>query len=76
MADTTMTDIKLTQDDFKETNNRTGIKYYIINENTVKQILENQNIVERLNIAISKYDGKMNEHNIVSILKEVLGYIK
>jgi len=76
MTDTTMTDIKLTEDDFKETNNRTGVKYYIINENTVKQILENQNIVERLNLAISKYDGKMNEHNIVSILKEVLGDIK
>ena len=71
-----MTDIKLTEDDFKETNNRTGVKYYIINENIVKQILENQNIVERLNLAISKYDGKMNEHNIVRILKEVLGDIK
>jgi len=61
-----MTDIKLTEDDFKETNNRTGVKYYIINENIVKQILENQNIVERL----------MNEHNIVSILKEILGDVK
>ncbi len=71
-----MTDIKLTEDDFKETNNRTGVKYYIINENIVKQILENQNIVKRLNLAISKYDGKMNEHSIVNILKEILGDAK
>ncbi len=76
MTDTTMTDIKLTEDDFKETNNRTGVKYYIINEDIVKQILENQNIVERLNLVISKYDGKADYEFTAKILKEILGDVK
>ncbi len=71
-----MTDIKLTDEDFKETNNRTGVEYYSINEKWVKHILNNQEIVERLKLVISKYDGKVDEDNIVKILKEILGDLK
>jgi len=35
-----MTDIKLTDKDFKETNYRTGAEYYTIDEKVVKQILK------------------------------------
>ena len=53
-----MADMKLTDDDFKEVNSRTGVKYYNIDEKLVKRILDDQEIVERLKLAISKYDGK------------------
>ncbi len=53
-----MVDIKLTDDDFKEVNSRTGVKYYNIDKKLVKRILDDQEIVERLKLAISKYDGK------------------
>ena len=70
-----MTDIKLTDKDFKETNYRTGAEYYNIDEKMVKQILDNQEIVERLKLAISKYDGKA-DNNIAKVLKEILGDVK
>jgi len=41
----------------------------------VKQTLDDQEIVERLKLAISKYDGKADD-SIVKILKEILGDIK
>ena len=41
-----MSNIKLTGEDFRETNYRTGIKYYNINKKYVKQILSNQDIAE------------------------------
>ena len=68
--------MKLTDDDFKEVNSRTGVKYYNIDEKLVKRILDDQEIVERLKLAISKYDGKEDEYNIANILKEVLGNMK
>ena len=71
-----MEDTKLTDDDFKEVNNRTGVKYYNIDEKLVKRILDDQEIVERLKLAISKYDGKEDECNIANILKEILGDMK
>jgi len=71
-----MTNIKLTDEDFKEVSNITGVEYYNINEKLVKHILNNQEMVERLKLAISKYDGKVDEHNIVKILKEILGDMK
>ena len=43
-----MTDIKLTDEDFKEVSNITGVEYYTMNEEWIKQILMNQEIVERL----------------------------
>ncbi len=71
-----MTDIKLTGEDFKEVSNITGVEYYNINEKLVKHILNNQEIEERLKLAISKYYGKVDEHNIVKIPKEILGDMK
>ncbi len=70
-----MTDIKLTDKDFKEFSNITGAEFYTINEKLVKQILNNQEIVERLKLAISKYDGKADD-NTAKILKEILGDVK
>ena len=70
-----MSDKKLTDEDFKETNNRTGAEYYNIDEKMVKQILNDQDIVERLKLAISKYDGKADD-SITKILKEILGDMK
>jgi len=70
-----MDDIKLTDDDFKETNHRTGMKYYNIDEKWVKHILNDQEIVERLRLAISKYD-EMGEDNVANILKDILGDVK
>ena len=70
-----MTDIKLTDKDFKEFSNITGAEFYTINEKLVEQILNNQEIVERLKLAISKYDGKADD-NITKILKEILGDVK
>ena len=66
-----MDDIKLTDDDFKEINHRTGMKYYNINQEWVKHILNDQEIVERLRLAISKYDGIDDDH-VSKILKEIL----
>ena len=63
-----MTDIKLTDDDFKGIDSRTGVKYYNINEEWVKHILNDQEIVERLKLAITKYDGVGD----VKILKAIL----
>ena len=71
-----MVNLKLTDDDFKEVNSRTGVKYYNIDEKLVKRILDDQEIVERLKLAISKYDGKKDEGNITNILKEILGNMK
>jgi len=51
-----MANMKITDDDFKEVNSRTGVKYYNIDEKLVKRILDDQEIVERLKLAISKYD--------------------
>jgi hypothetical protein len=70
-----MSDKKLADEDFKETNHRTGAEYYNIDEKMVKQILNDQEIVERLKLAISKYDGKADD-NIAKILKEILGDVK
>jgi len=71
-----MTDIKLTDKDFKETNYRTGAEYYNIDEKVVKQILNNQEIVERLKLAIDSYDGKTGDEFTAKILKEILGDVK
>ena len=70
-----MADIKLTDKDFKEFSNITGAEFYTINEKWVKQILNNQEIVDRLKLAISKYDGKADD-NTAKILKEILGDVK
>ncbi len=67
-----MTDIKLTDADFKDVSNISGAEFYAIDEKLVKQILKNQEIVERLKLAISKNDGKADD-NIAKILKEILG---
>ena len=71
-----MVNMKLTDDDFKEVNSRTDVKYYNIDEKLVRIILDDQQIVERLNLAISKYDGKEDECNIANILKEILSNMK
>jgi hypothetical protein len=71
-----MVNLKLTDDDFKEVNSRTGVKYYNIDEKLVKRILDDQEIVERLKLTISKYDGKKDEGNITNILKEIIGNMK
>jgi len=70
-----MVGIKLTDDDFKEINHRTGMKYYNINEEWVKHILNDQKIVERLRLAISKY-SEIGEDNVANILKDILGDVK
>ena len=70
-----MADIKLTEDDFKETNNRTGVRYYNINEKWVKQILKNQEIVERLKLIIDRHDGNVDEFT-VKARKEILEDVK
>jgi len=71
-----MTDIKLTDEDFKEFSNITGAEFYTINEKLVKQILNNQEKVERLKLAIGKYDGKTGNEFTAKILKEILGDVK
>ncbi len=71
-----MTDIKLTDKDFKEFSNITGAEFYTIDEKLVKQILNNQEIVERLKLAIDSYDGKAGDEFTAKILKEVLGDVK
>jgi len=71
-----MVNMKLKDDDFKEVNSRTGVKYYNIDKKLVRRILDDQQIVERLKLAISKYDGKENECNIANILKEILSNMK
>ncbi len=71
-----MTDIKLTDKDFKEFSNITGAEFYTINEKLVKQILNNQETVERLKLAIDSYDGKTGDELIAKILKEILGDVK
>ncbi len=70
-----MTDIKLTDDDFKETNYRTGVRYYNIDEKWVKQILTNQEIVERLKLIIDRHDGNADEFT-VKARKEILEDVK
>ena len=71
-----MTDIKLTDKDFKEFSNITGAKFYTINEKLVKQILNNQEIVERLKLALGKYDGNTGDDFTAKIPKEILGVVK
>jgi len=71
-----MTDIKLTDKDFKDVSNITGAEFYSINEKLVKQILKNQETVERLKLAIDSYDGKTGDEFIAKILKEILGDVK
>jgi len=71
-----MTDIKLTDKDFKEFCNITGAEFYIINEKLVKQILNNQKIVERLKLAIDSYEGKTGDEFTAKIPKEILGVVK
>ncbi len=70
-----MDDIKLTDDDFKEINHRTSMKYYNIDEEWVKHILNDQEIVKRLKLAISKCD-EIGEDNVANILKNILGDVK
>jgi len=71
-----MTDIKLTEKDFKDVSNITGAEFYSIDEKLVKQILNNQEIVERLKLALGKYDGKTGDELIAKTLKEILGDVK
>ena len=71
-----MTDIKLTDKDFKEFSNITGAEFYSINEKLVKQILKNQETVERLKLAIDSYEGKTGDEFTAKILKEILGDVK
>jgi len=71
-----MTDIKLTDADFKEFSNITGAEFYTIDEKLVEQILKNQETVERLKLAIDSYDGKTGDEFTAKILKEVLGDVK
>jgi len=71
-----MTDIKLTDADFKDVSNITGAEFYSINEKLVEQILKNQEIVERLKLAIDSYEGKTGDEFTAKILKEILGDVK
>ena len=71
-----MTDIKLTDKDFKEFSNITGAEFNTINEKLVKQILNNQETVERLKLAIDSYDGKTGNEFTAKIPKEILGVVK
>jgi DNA polymerase sigma len=68
-----MTDIKLTDADFKEFSNISGAEFYTIDEKLVKQILKNQETVERLKLAIDSYEGKTGDEFTAKILKEILG---
>jgi len=68
-----MTDIKLTDKDFKDVSNISGAEFYTISEKLVKQILKNQEIVERLKLAIDSYEGKTGDEFTAKILKEILG---
>ncbi len=71
-----MTDIKLTDADFKDVSNISGAEFYTIDEKLVKQILKNQETVERLKLAIDSYDGKTGDEFTAKILKEILGDVK
>ncbi len=71
-----MTDIKLTDADFKDVSNISGAEFYTIDEKLVKQILKNQETVERLKLAIDSYEGKTGDELIAKILKEILGDVK
>jgi len=71
-----MTDIKLTDADFKDVSNITGAEFYTIDEKLVKQILKNQETVERLKLAIDSYDGKTGDEFTAKTLKEILGDVK
>jgi len=71
-----MTDIKLTDADFKDVSNITGAEFYSIDEKLVKQILKNQETVERLKLAIDSYEGKTGDEFTAKILKEILGDVK
>ena len=71
-----MTDIKLTDADFKDVSNITGAEFYSIDEKLVKQILKNQETVERLKLAIDSYEGKTGDELIAKTLKEILGDVK
>ncbi len=71
-----MTDIKLTDADFKDVSNISGAEFYTIDEKLVKQILNNQEIVERLKLAIDSYEGKTGDELIAKTLKEILGDVK
>ncbi len=68
-----MTDIKLTDADFKDVSNISGAEFYTIDEKLVKQILNNQEIVERLKLAIDSYEGKTGDELTAKTLKEILG---
>jgi len=71
-----MTDIKLTDKDFKDVSNISGAEFYTIDEKLVEQILNNQEIVERLKLAIDSYEGKTGDEFTAKILKEILGDVK
>ncbi len=71
-----MTDIKLTDADFKDVSNISGAEFYTIDEKLVKQILNNQEMVERLKLAIDSYDGKTGDEFTAKTLKEILGDVK
>ena len=71
-----MTDIKLTDADFKDVSNISGAEFYTIDEKLVKQILKNQETVERLKLAIDSYEGKTGDELIAKTLKEILGDVK
>ncbi len=71
-----MTDIKLTDADFKDVSNISGAEFYTIDEKLVKQILKNQEMVERLKLAIDSYEGKTGDEFTAKILKEILGDVR
>jgi len=71
-----MTDIKLTDADFKDVSNISGAEFYTIDEKLVKQILKNQETVERLKLAIDSYEGKTGDEFTAKTLKEILGDVK
>jgi len=71
-----MTDIKLTDADFKDVSNISGAEFYTIDEKLVEQILNNQEIVERLKLALGKYEGETGDEFIAKTLKEILGDVK
>jgi len=71
-----MTDIKLTDKDFKDVSNITGAEFYTIDEKLVEQILKNQETVERLKLAIDSYEGKTGDEFTAKTLKEILGDVK
>ena len=67
-----------TEEDFKDTSENTGKEYWLIDEDYVKEILENQEIVKRLQHRITmikdtRPDGEFfNKHWVLSNLNWIL----